>query len=100
MVCGIKIDRLKQQDYQEGHFISIGIFEPGGIVPLTHWIWYDFDNRKAVMSRAYLSNHKIPEAFLQQLAAKQSPGMSFEEAKRRFRDEQKVKRQRKGPKLH
>ncbi len=50
-----------------------------------------FDKREAVMSRAYPSNHKIPEAFLQQLAAKQSPGMSFEEAKRRFRDEQKVK---------
>ena len=28
------------------------------------------------------------------------PGMSFEEAKRRFKDEQKAKQQRKGPKLH
>lgn len=79
MVCGVKIDRLKQQDYQEGHFISIGIFEPGGIVPLTHWIWYDFDKREPVISRAYPSDHKIPEAFQRQLAAKQyqvspSPG--------------------------
>ena len=28
------------------------------------------------------------------------PGMSFEEAKRRFKDEQKAKQQRKGPRLH
>ncbi|WP_289198671.1 hypothetical protein, partial [Bacteroides acidifaciens] len=28
------------------------------------------------------------------------PGMSFEEAKRRFKDEQKAKQIRKGPKLH
>ncbi len=144
MVCGVKIDRLKQQAYQEGQFISIGICEPGGVVPLTHWIWYDFDKRAPVMSRSYPSDHKIPESFQRQLATKQSPassspgagirfsspylggsvpeeqgfalgggvpddfkhflemhpGMSFEEAKRRFRDEQKAKQQRKGPKLH
>lgn len=28
------------------------------------------------------------------------PGMSFEEAKHRFRDEQKAKQRRRGPKLH
>lgn len=28
------------------------------------------------------------------------PGMSFEEAKRRFKDEQNAKQLRKGPKLH
>ena len=145
VVCGVKIDRLKQQAYQEGQFISIGICEPGGVVPLTHWIWYDFDKRKPVMSRAYPSDHKIPEDFRRQLATKQSsassssqgaeirlsspslggtipeeqgfahgggvsddfkhflemhPGMSFEEALHRFRDEQKAKQLRKGPKLH
>lgn len=96
------------------------------------------------MSRTYPYDHKIPEAFQRQLAAKQSPvlssqgagirfsspslggnspeeqgfahgdgmpddfkhflemhpGMSFEEAKRRFKDEQKAKQIRKGPKLH
>lgn len=144
VVCGVKIDRLRQQTYQEGKFISIGICEPGGVVLLTHWIWYDFDKREPVISRAYPSDHKIPEAFQRQLAAKQSPasssqgagirfsspslgeniteeqgfahgdgmpddfkhflemhpGMSFEEAKRRFKDEQKSKQIRKGPKLH
>lgn len=144
VVCGAKIDTLRQQAYQEGKFISIGICEPGGVVPLTHWIWYDFDKREPVISRAYPSDHKIPEAFQRQLAARQSPaspspgagirvsspylggnipeeqgfahgdglpddfkhflemhpGMSFEEAKRRFKDEQKAKQFRKGPKLH
>lgn len=144
VVCGAKIDTLRQQAYQEGKFISIGICEPGGVVPLTHWIWYDFDKREPVISRAYPSDHKIPEAFQRQLAARQSPaspspgagirvsspylggnipeeqgfahgdglpddfkhflemhpGMSFEEAKRRFKDEQKAKQLRKGPKLH
>lgn len=144
VVCGVKIDCLRQQTYQEGKFISIGICEPGGVVLLTHWIWYDFDKREPVISRAYPSDHKIPEAFQRQLAAKQSPasssqgagirfsspslggniteeqgfahgdgmpddfkhflemhpGMSFEEAKRRFKDEQKSKQIRKGPKLH
>lgn len=144
VVCGVKIDQLRQQAYQEGKFISIGICEPGGVVPLTHWIWYDFDKREPVISRAYPSDHKIPEAFQRQLAAKQSlasssqgagirfsspslggnipeeqgfahgdgepddfkhfleihPGMSFEEAKRRFKDEQKAKQIRKGPRLH
>lgn len=144
IVCGVKIDRLKQQAYQEGKFISIGICDPGGVVPINHWIWFDFDKREPVMSRTYPSDHKIPEAFLRQLAVKQSPvssspsagirlsspslgsnipeeqcfahgsgipddfkhflelhpGMSFEEAKRRFKDEQKAKQLRKGPKLH
>lgn len=144
VVRGVKIDRLRQQAYQEGKFISIGICEPGGVVPLTHWIWYDFDKREPVISRAYPSDHKIPEAFQRHLAAKQfpasssqcagirlsspslggnipeeqgfahgdgvpddfkhflemHPGMSFEEAKRRFKDEQKAKQLRKGPKLH
>lgn len=144
IVCGVKIDRLKQQAYQEGKFISIGICDPGGVVPINHWIWYDFDKREPVMSRTYPSDHKIPEAFLRQLAAKQSavssspsagirlsspslggnipeeqgfahdrgmpddfkhflelhPGMSIEEALHRFRDEQKAKLRRKGPKLH
>ena len=144
IVCGVKIDRLKQQAYQEGKFISIGICDPGGVVPINHWIWYDFDKREPVMSRTYPSDHKIPEAFLRQLAAKQSsassspsagirlsspslggnipeeqgfahdrgmpddfkhflelhPGMSIEEALHRFRDEQKAKQIRKGPKLH
>ena len=142
VVFGVKIDRLRQQAYQEGKFISIGICDPGGVVPLTHWIWYDFDKREPVISRAYPSDHKIPEAFQRQLEAKQStaspgagirfsspsvggnipeeqgfahsdgvsddfkhflelhPGMSFEEAKRRFKDEQKAKQIRKGPKLH
>ena len=144
VVCGVKIDRLKQQAYQEGKFISIGICAPGGVVPITHWICYDFDKREPVMSRTYPSDHKIPEAFQRQLAAKQSPasssqgagirlsspslsgnipeeqgfshsdgipddfkhflemhpGMSFEEAKRYFKDEQKAKLRRKGPKLH
>ena len=144
IVCGVKIDRLKQQAYQEGKFISIGIYDPGGVVPINHWIWYDFDKREPVMSRTYPSDHKIPEAFLRQLAAKQSsassspsagirlsspslggnipeeqgfahdrgmlddfkhflelhPGMSIEEALHRFRDEQRVKLRRKGPKLH
>ncbi|WP_305733757.1 hypothetical protein, partial [uncultured Duncaniella sp.] len=48
IVCGIKIDRLKQQAYQEGKFISIGICDPGGVVPINHWIWYDFDKREPV----------------------------------------------------
>lgn len=144
IVCGVKIDRLKQQAYQEGKFISIGICDPGGVVPINHWIWYDFDKLEPVMSRTYPSDHKIPEAFLRQLAAKQSsassspsagirlsspslggnipeehgfahdrgmpddfkhflelhPGMSIEEALHRFRDEQKAKLRRKGPKLH
>lgn len=144
VVCGVKIDRLRQQAYQEGKFISIGICDPGGVVPINHWIWYDFDKREPVMSRTYPYGHTIPEAFQRQLAAKQSPasssqgagirlsspslggnipeeqgfahgdgipddfkhflemhpGMSFEEAKRRFKDEQKAKRRRKGPKLH
>ena len=144
VVCGVKIDRPRQQAYQDGQIISIGICEPGGVVPLTHWIWYDFDKREPVISRAYPSDNKIPEAFQRQLAAKQSPasssqgagirlsspslsgnipeeqgfshsdgipddfkhflemhpGMSFEEAKRYFKDEQKAKLRRKGPKLH
>ena len=144
VVCGVKIDRLKQQAYQEGKFISIGICDPGGVVPINHWIWYDFDKREPVMSRTYPSDHKIPEAFQRQLASKQSPasssqgpgirfsspslggnipeeqgfacgggvpddfkhflelhpGMSIEEALHRFRDEQKAKLRRKGPKLH
>lgn len=144
VVCGAKIDRLRQQAYQEGKFISIGICDPGGVVPINHWIWYDFDKGCPVMSRTYPFDHKIPEAFQRQLAAKQSPasssqsagmrfsspslggnipeeqgfahgdgvpddfkhflemhpGMSFEEAKRRFKDEQKAKQLRKGPKLH
>ena len=144
IVCGVRIDRLKQQAYQEGKFISIGICDPGGVVPINHWIWYDFDKREPVMSRTYPSDHKIPEAFQRQLASKQSPasssqgpgirfsspslggnipeeqgfacgggvpddfkhflelhpGMSIEEALHRFRDEQKAKLRRKGPKLH
>lgn len=144
VVCGVKIDKLRQQAYQEGKFISIGICEPGGVVPLTHWIWYDFNKREPVISRAYPSNHKIPEAFQRQLAAKQSPaspspgagitlsspaigsapiqeegfshgaalpddfklwlsrhpGMTFEEALHRYREEQKAKLRRTGPKLH
>lgn len=144
VVCGVKIDRMRQQAYQEGKFISIGICDPGGVVPINHWIWYDFDKGCPVMSRTYPSDHTIPEAFQRQLATKQSPasssqgagirlsspslggnipeeqgfangdgvpddfkhflemhpGMSFEEAKRRFKDEQKAKQIRKGPKLH
>lgn len=144
VVCGVKIDQLKQQAYQEGKFISIGICEPGGVVPLTHWIWYDFDRRGPVISRAYPSDHKIPEAFQRQLAAKQSPasssqgagiamsspsigrapiqdegftygaalpddfklwlsrhpGLTFDEARSRYREEQKAKQRRTGPKLH
>ncbi len=144
VVYGVKIDRLRQQAYQEGNFISIGICDPGGVVPITHWIWYDFDKREPVISRAYPSDHTIPEAFQRQLAAQQSsasssqgagirfsspslggnipeeqgfahdrgmpddfkhflelhPGMSIEEALHRFRDEQKAKLRRKGPKLH
>ena len=100
---------------------------------LTHWIWYDFDKREPVISRAYPSNNKIPEAFQRQLAAKQfsvspspgagitlsspsigsapiqdeglthgsalpddsklwlsrHPGMAFDEARSRYREEQK-----------
>lgn len=144
MVCGVKIDKLRQQAFQEGRLISIGICEPGGVVPLTHWIWYDFDKRKPVISRAYPSDHKIPEAFQRQLAAKQStassspragitlsspsigstpiqdegfthgavlpddfklwlsrhPGMTIDEARSRYREEQKAKQRRAGPKLH
>lgn len=144
MVCGVKIDRLRQQAYQEGKFISIGICDPGGVIPINHWIWYDFDKREPVMSRTYPYDHKIPEAFQRQLTSKQSPasssqgagirfsssslggnipdeqgfacgggvsddfkhflemhpGMSIEEALHRFRDEQKAKLRRKGPKLH
>lgn len=144
MVCGVKIDRLRQQAYQEGKFISIGICDPGGVIPINHWIWYDFDKREPVISRAYPSDHKIPEAFQRQLAAKQSqaspspgagitlstpsfgsapiqdeglthgaalpddfklwlsrhPGMTFDEALQRYREEQKAKQRLKGPKLH
>lgn len=144
VVCGVKIDKLRQQAYQEGKFISIGICDPGGVVPLTHWIWYDFDKRGPVISRAYPSDHKIPEAFQRQLAAKQSPasssqgagitlsspsigsapiqdegfthgaalpddfklwlsrhpGLTFDEARSRYREEQKAKQRRTGPKLH
>lgn len=143
VVRGVKIDRLRQQAYQEGKFISIGICKPGGVVPLTHWIWYDFDKREPVISRAYPSDHKIPEAFQRQLAAKQSsvspspgagitlsspsigsapiqdegftqgaalpddfklwlsrhPGLTIEEALHRYREEQKAKQRRKGPKM-
>lgn len=144
VVCGVKIDQLRQQAYQEGKFISIGICEPGGVVPLTHWIWYDFDKREPVISRAYPSDHKIPEAFQRQLAAKQSqaspspgagitlstpsfgsapirdeglthgaalpddfklwlsrhPGLTFDEARSRYREEQNAKQRRTRPKLH
>lgn len=72
VVCGVKIDQLRQQAYQDGKFISIGICDHGGVVPITHWIWYDFDKREPVISRAYPSDHKIPKAFQRQLAAKQS----------------------------
>lgn len=144
VVCGVKIDRLRQQAYQEGKFISIGICDPGGVIPINHWIWYDFVKREPVISRAYPSDHKIPEAFQRQLAAKQSqaspspgagitlstpsfgsapiqdeglthgaalpddfklwlsrhPGMTFDEALQRYREEQKAKQRLKGPKLH
>lgn len=40
----------------------------------------------------------VPDDFKHFL--KMHPDMSFEEAKRRFKDEQKAKQQRKGPKLH
>lgn len=84
VVCGVKIDRLRQQAYQEGKFISIGICDPGGVIPINHWIWYDFDKREPVMSRTYPSDHKIPEAFQRQLAAKQSPASSSQGAGIRF----------------
>lgn len=144
VVCGVKIDRLRQQAYQEGKFISIGICNPRGVIPINHWIWYDSDKREPVLSRAYPSDHKIPETFQRQLAAKQIPaspspgaeirfsspslggntpeeqgfaycggmpddfkhflemhlGMSMEETLHRFRDEQKAKQRRTGPKLH
>ena len=144
VVCGVKIDRLRQQAYQEGKFISIGICEPGGVVPLTHWIWYDFNKREPVISRAYPSDHKIPETFQRQLKAKQPtvspspgvgitlsspsfgdapiqdegftqgaalpddfklwlsrhPGLTFDEARSRYREEQKAKQRHTGPKPH
>lgn len=53
---------------------------PGGVVPLTHWIWYDFNKREPVISRAYPSDHKIPEYFQRQLAVKQSPASSSQGA--------------------
>ena len=84
VVCGVKIDRLRQQAYQEGKFISIGICDPGGVVPINHWIWYDFDKREPVMSRTYPYDHKIPEAFQRQLAPKQSPASSSQGAGIRF----------------
>ena len=84
VVCGVKIDRLRQQAYQEGKFISIGICDPGGVVPINHWIWYDFDKREPVMSRTYPYDHKIPEAFQRQLASKQSPASSSQGAGIRF----------------
>lgn len=144
IVLGVKIDTLRQQTYQEGQPISIGICEPGGVVPLTHWIWYDFNKREPVISRSYPSDHKIPEAFQRQLAAKQStvspslgagitlpspsfgstpiqdedltygaalpddfklwlsrhPGLTFDEARTRYREEQNAKQRRKGPRFH
>lgn len=144
VVCGVKIDRLRQQAYQEGKFISIGICEPGGVVPLIHWIWYDFDKGCPVMSRIYPSDHTIPEDFQRQLAVKQSPvsssqgagitlsspsvgsapiqdegfahgaalpddfklwlsrhpGLTFDEARTRYREEQNAKQRRKGPRFH
>lgn len=84
VVCGVKIDRLRQQAYQEGKFISIGICDPGGVIPINHWIWYDFDKREPVMSRTYPYDHKIPEAFQRQLASKQSPASSSHGAGRRL----------------
>lgn len=143
VVCGVKIDRLRQQAYQEGKFISIGICDPGGVIPINHWIWYDFDKREPVMSRTYPYDHKIPEAFQRQLASRQSPassshgagitlstpsfgsapiqdegftqgaalsddfklwlsrhpGLTFDEALHRYREEQKAKQRRTGPKL-
>lgn len=84
VVCGVKIDRLRQQAYQEGKFISIGICDPGGVIPINHWIWYDFDKREPVISRAYPSDHKIPEAFQRQLASKQSSASSSQDAGIRF----------------
>lgn len=110
----------------------------------THWIWSDFNKREPVISLAYPSDHKIPEAFQRQLAAKQSqtspspgagitlsipsfgsaptqdegfthgngllddfklwlsrhPGLTFDEARSRYREEQKAKQRRKEPKLH
>lgn len=144
VIRGVRIDPLWQQTYQEGKFISIGICEPGGVVPLTHWIWYDFNKREPVISRSYPSDHKIPEAFQRQLAAKQStvspslgagitlpspsfgstpiqdedltygaalpddfklwlsrhPGLTFDEARTRYREEQNAKQRRKGPRFH
>lgn len=144
IVLGVKIDTLRQQTYQEGQPISIGICEPGGVVLLTHWIWYDFNKREPVISRSYPSDHKIPEAFQRQLAAKQStvspslgagitlpspyfgstpiqdedltygaalpddfklwlsrhPGLTFDEARTRYREEQNAKQRRKGPRFH
>ena len=114
------------------------------VKPSTHWIWSDFNKREPVISRAYPSDHKIPEAFQRQLAAKQSqaspspgagitlsipsfgsaptqdegfthgngllddfklwlsrhPGLTFDEARSRYREEQKAKQRRTGPKLH
>ena len=84
VVCGVKIDRLRQQAYQEGKFISIGICDPGGVIPINHWIWYDFDKREPVMSRTYPYDHKIPEVFQRQLAVKQSPASSSQGAGIRF----------------
>lgn len=84
VVCGVKIDRLRQQAYQEGKFISIGICDPGGVIPINHWIWYDFDKREPVMSRTYPYDHKIPEAFQRQLASKQSPASSSQGVGIRF----------------
>lgn len=112
-------------------------------MPINHWIWYDFDKREPVMSRTYPSDHMIPEAFMRQLASKQSPassshgagitlsspsigsaliqdegftqraalpddfklwlsrhpGLTFDEALHRYREEQKAKQRRTGPKL-
>ena len=111
---------------------------------INHWIWYDFNRREPVISRAYPSDHKIPEAFQRQLSARQSPesssqgagitlsspsigsapiqdegfthgtalpddfklwlsrhpGLTFDEARSRYREEQKAKQRLQGPKLH
>ena len=41
------------------------ICDPGGVVPINHWVWFDFDKREPVMSRTYPSDHIIAQALSQ-----------------------------------
>ena len=84
VVCGVKLTVRGNKHIRDGQIISIGICEPGGVVPLTHWICYDFDKREPVISRAYPSDNKIPERSSATVGGKAIPASSSQGARIRF----------------